>query len=251
MENNSPNHFLPIIIFSILSVIYFFFTYKEGNKYIYFIMYSLSIILSQLFINLSLTNKVCGANQWGETILITFIPWIVIFGSLNYIITKFPGWLKPFSNTFGYLIVSSKLKNAFNNILKKPKGNDDLEGIFNNSRNQNLLINEIPPSDDGFNNFIKHLRVKKLIDPNIKDNSDDLLLLKKLVKIKNIVSEFIWYMLTGVLTIFISTNYITNIKCSLTPEETKLNNMIGEKSINKEEEQEEQYINTTSYKLDE
>ena len=84
MENNSTNHFLPIIIFIILSIIYFFFKYKEGNKIIYFVIYGLSIILSQIFVNLSLTNTVCGANQWGQTILITFIPWIVIFGLVKF-----------------------------------------------------------------------------------------------------------------------------------------------------------------------
>ena len=249
MENNSHTHFLPIIIFIILSIIYFFFKYKEGNKIIYFVIYGLSIILSQIFVNLSLTNTVCGANQWGQTILITFIPWIVIFGSLNLVITKFPGWLKPFSNTFGYLVVSSKLKNAFNGILKKSKdGDDDLEGIYNNSKNQNLLINEIPPNANGFNNFIKHLSDKKMIETNISDTSPEVETLKNLVKLKNIVSEFIWFILTGILTILTSYNYIIKLKCSLTPEETKNNNTTGQQAVDLNEE--EQYINSTTYKFD-
>ena len=248
MENNSPNHFLPIIIFIILSMIYFFFKYKQGNKIIYFVMYGLSIILSQIFVNLSLTNTVCGANQWGETILITFVPWIMIFGSLNLIITKFPGWLKPFSNTFGYLVVSSKLKNAFNSILKDSKSSDNLEEIFNDSKNQNLLINEIPPTDNGFNNFINHLRNKKMLNSNINIDSEEVKTLKKIVSLKNIVSEFIWFVLTGVLTILTSYNYIINLKCSLTPEETKQNNIKGQQAV--DSTQEEQYINSTTYKLD-
>ena len=248
MENNSTNHFLPIIIFIILSIIYFFFKYKEGNKIIYFVIYGLSIILSQIFVNLSLTNTVCGANQWGQTILITFIPWIVIFGSLNLVITKFPGWLKPFSNTFGYLVVSSKLKNVFNGILKKSKDPDnDLEGIYNNSKNQNLLINEIPPTTNGFNNFINHLRDKKMIETNISDTSPEVETLKNLVKLKNIVSEFIWFILSGILTILTSYNYIINLKCSLTPQETKKNNIRGQQEV--DSIQEEQYINSTTYKL--
>ena len=248
MENNSPNNFLPIIIFIVLSIIYFFFKYKEGNKIIYFVIYGLSIILSQIFVNLSLTNTVCGANQWGQTILITFIPWIVIFGSLNLVITKFPGWLKPFSNTFGYLVVSSKLKNAFNSILRDSKSGDDLEGIYNDSKNQNLLINEIPPTDNGFDNFINHLRNKKMLNNNINSNSQELSTLRNLVKLKNIVSEFIWFTLTGILTILTSYSYIIKLKCSLTPEETRQNNIAGQQVVDSNEE--EEYINSTTYKID-
>jgi len=210
-------------------------------------MYGLAVILSQIFINLSLTNKVCGESQWGSVMLVTFIPWILIFGSLSLVINNFPGWLKPFSNTFGYFIISYKLKNAFNSILKINNRTDDLEKIYNNSKNQNLIINEIPPNEDGFNNFINHLNKKKLLNSNIKNSSEEIIILKNLIKLKNIISEFIWYILTGILTILVSYNYIINLKCSLSPEETEIMNT--KNKIDTEKSEDEEYINNTNYNL--
>ena len=122
MENNYPGQLLPIIVFSAITILYIFIKYHNSYDIfsvpkIYFFIYLFSVILSQIFINVYLTKKICGSEQFFSSFLVTFIPWILIFVSLNFMIYKFPGWLKPFSNTFGYLAISYSLTETFNKIL--------------------------------------------------------------------------------------------------------------------------------------
>ena len=55
-----------------------------------------------------------------------------------------------------------------------------------------------------------------MLNNNINSNSEELSTLRNLVKLKNIVSQFIWFTLTGILTILTSYSYIIKLKCSLT-----------------------------------
>lgn len=217
-----PNQAIPITLVLIITAIFFVFKYKkEDIRLVSFIIYCLVLILSQLFLNLNLTNAVCGTNKWATTIFVTFIPWLLIFGSLYFILMKFPGWLKPFSNTFGYWVVSAiGLKDVFSNILQPAtRDGDVLAKIYNITANQSLLINEIPSSPEGFQNFIDFLREKELIptdesgEPDKTDESESIKQLRKLIRLKNIVAEFIWYSLTGVLTTLVSYNYIIKTEC--------------------------------------
>ena len=41
------------------------------------------VVLSQFFVNLNTTKKMCGINQPLVAVMTTFIPWIFIFGSIN------------------------------------------------------------------------------------------------------------------------------------------------------------------------
>ena len=231
MENNYPGQLLPIIVFSAITILYIFIKYHNSYDIfsvpkIYFFIYLFSVILSQIFINVYLTKKICGSEQFFSSFLVTFIPWILIFVSLNFMIYKFPGWLKPFSNTFGYLAISYSLTETFNKILKDEPNKDDIEKIYGNSKNQNLIVNEIPIGYIGFDNFISHLKNKKLLKEANNDNLiRDIQNFKKLVMGKNIISEFIWFMLTGILVIMVSYNYIIKLDCSLSYDDTiRLNN---------------------------
>jgi len=57
--------------------------------------------------------------------------------------------------------------------------------------------------------------------------------LYKLVVIKNLISEYIWYVLAGCLVISISSHSIANIQCEYTTEEMK-------KTVNDLHDQEEE-----------
>ena len=71
-------------------------------------IYLILIIVVQLFFNFSNAQAVCnGSSQNLFTVLMyTFIPNFLILGSVVALTSAFPGWLSPFSNTFGYFFVS-------------------------------------------------------------------------------------------------------------------------------------------------
>ena len=50
----------------------------------------------------------------------TLLPWIMIFCLLIILLLVFPGWLIPFSNTFGYGIAKiGGINKIFSEILSK------------------------------------------------------------------------------------------------------------------------------------
>ena len=117
---------------------------------LYFLIYAILVFISEFFINANLTNSLCGSVQWSTVVLGTGLPWIIMFGSLIIMLRMFPGWLAPFSNTFGYGIAKlAGLSNVLNNILAlnpKVKGKQDTvidEAIAHIYSDKSLLVNEI------------------------------------------------------------------------------------------------------------
>lgn len=203
------------------------------------IVYMALLLFGNLLINTSVTTSLCsGTPQWGTTFVVTFIPWILIFGIVNIVLVIFPGWLVPFSNTFGYFIVSLfGLKSLFNEkiiVAKSRAGNVSDETIkksdINVARalqqiygNESLLINEIPRDGQteaervkNFNEFYTTMQNLGIFR-NIKENDnleESKVSLYKLLKIKDFVAEYVWYILSGLLVSSITYNYIVNIGCN-------------------------------------
>ena len=67
--------------------------------------YIIIVVIGEYFINLNLSYQMCKVYQWQTILFITIVPWLLIFGVMHLFLTMFPGWLSPFSNTFGYLVV--------------------------------------------------------------------------------------------------------------------------------------------------
>jgi hypothetical protein len=188
-------------------------------------VYILLLIVGEYFINLNLTNAICGTNQWSTALLVTILPWVVIFGVLNLILLILPGWLSPFSNTFGYGIAKlAGLKGLMDKIFKSQMNlgkitEENNEGGIQKAlaqiyTNQSLLINEITP--DNFDKFWTEM--SPLFNRGALDYKEDL---RDIVRLKDIVAQFIWYMLTGGLVTSVGYNYIVNSACSLSSAEMK------------------------------
>lgn len=217
----SPN--MGLLIFVIITVIYFIISYttEETHSASNFAIYILLLLGIQIGISINLTKALCGEVHIKIAFLYTIIPWTLIFGMLNLLLLKFPGWLKPFSNTIGYYIanLSGELNNILASILKTHMDtnnaslNDTLGKIY---ENQALLINEIPDAGQGFDNFWEKLDAGGLLASNANDKKKDL---QKLVKLKFIISKFIWFMLTGLLTISTSYNYLVKSGCNTSVKE--------------------------------
>jgi len=161
------------IYFLILTVIYFLLkivSKSEKMEMIWMVIYFFAILVTQFFINLSSTNNLCGTNQLGTAAIATFLPWILMLGTIKLMLTIFPGWLSPFSNTFGYLVTKILgIKELLNKILSSSKFEKDgasettriaaeaLEHIYSD---KSLLINEI--TEENFGTFWDRMSNAKL-----------------------------------------------------------------------------------------
>jgi hypothetical protein len=186
------------------------------------------LIVGEFMINLSLTDAMCGSNQWGTAMIVTMVPWIVIFGILNVLLLVLPGWLTPFSNTFGYGIAKlAGLSGLMNRILKPtilakdlPKGDktgmDSIqEALAHIYSDKSLLVNEITQTN--FDNFWNNMSA--LFRDGVKNNSKIKQELLDMVRLKDIVAEFVWYALTGFLVTSVGYNYIVNSGCQQSVQE--------------------------------
>ena len=92
------------------------------NNPIYTFIYILFLVTGTYFINVNVSKTICNENtiQWSRVLLITILPWIMIFGVLYFILELFPGWSSPFSNTFGWVIINALgATEVLERILKK------------------------------------------------------------------------------------------------------------------------------------
>ena len=152
----------------------------------------------------------------------TFIPNFLILGSVIALTSAFPGWLSPFSNTFGYFFISCLgLSKTFNSLLAQKSDRNKL--LNDICEDQSLVINEMTP--DNFSLFMESLAKKakdgtSVLNPKYKD-LPGYSSLYKLVVIKNLIAEYIWYILAGCLVISVSSHSIANIQCEYSTEEMK------------------------------
>lgn len=211
-------------------------------------LFFIVLLIGEYFINLAMSKDICGFDQEKTALLATVIPWFLVLGALKSALVVFPGWLTPFSNTFGYMFVSAvtDLKDVFNTILTPQfdlapaaqKGGDGggasdsadipkddiknkrdigraLEQIYTD---QSIILNEL--GLDNLDRFWDSFKESRLIRPSAK--VEDLEKIRKFLMMKTIVGEFVWLVLCGLLVVSISYNYLLNMGCSFTPEQQKI-----------------------------
>ena len=239
-------------------------------------MFFLVLIMGEYFINLAMSKDICGFDQEKTALLATVLPWFIVLGVLKAALIVFPGWLTPFSNTFGYIFVSvaTDLKEVFGNILtpqfdlapKEPqKGGGDSTGGLQDSADvpedniknkqdigraleqiytdQAILLNEL--SLDNVDRFWDSFKESRLIRPSAK--IDDLEKIRKFLMMKTVVGEFVWLVLCGMLVVSISYNYLLNMGCTFTPEQQKIRAQVLKESqtaAKKKETEEKNKIST-------
>ena len=180
----------------------------------------------------------CGNNQYGAATFITILPWVFILGILNIVLTLFPGWLSPFSNTFGYGMAKLVgLQDLMKRLLVSPQFNAAPEKKIINAVNSiyddpSIFINQFSYANrDDFNRtwdnsyaggkgiFVKSAGPAPLpyspANPNPAPGTHLYQEFRNMVKLKDIVGTFIWYILVGVIVTSRSYNYIISQPCSL------------------------------------
>ena len=246
-----PNPLAAMIFFFIVTSVYCIISIFLGGdtmqKIIMKVSYILFVVIGQYFINLNLSESMCGIRQWKTTLFITILPWTIIFGVLHLFLTIFPGWLSPFSNTFGYLVAKLMgLPDLINKILVPITGDEASAALISVSTDSSLLINQFSPEpftekkdaagvkimyegkpmteQKKFDDAWEKLQLGKIIkqDEDLKiimKNADAKKELYKFVDMKYIISEYVWNILTGFLVTSISYNYILNTGCAKSPKE--------------------------------
>lgn len=214
----------------------------------------MAIVGGEYMISVGMTKTACGFEQWDIAAMYTFLPWVLIVGAVRMILMIRPGWLVPFSNTFGYFLASTifGLTEVFRKLLKpgvdlSSADKEDpikaahareveraLQEIY---EDESRLINQFTP--DNITDNIKKFSSADLMYtisefkkiPEYKSTSDAVVetvyashieTIKKAVWFKLFVSEFLWLLLSGILAISVTYNYIMNYGCKMTPEQIAL-----------------------------
>jgi len=212
------------------------------------IIYICILIIGSYFINTTISKALCNSQsiQWTNILLATLLPWIIIFFSLYVVLKLFPGWISPFSNTIGYLVISILgVEKTLTEILndENTTNGDVAKAIANIKHNKSNFINQIDIDRTDFNSFITSLinaQIITLKNPNateeetaenvsdntaenVSDNTNEnnphIQNLYKLLVIKNVLGKITWYALAGVLVTSVSYNYIINMSCEKSLEE--------------------------------
>ena len=245
-DNNLPDPFMAMLFFFVITSAYCIFSILSGmalfnpadggfmnpmNKWMFKIIYIGIIIIGEYFVNLTLSESMCGVRQWGPILLITIVPWVLIFVVLQLFLILFPGWLAPFSNTIGYGVAKMMDLPAFlKEIIAEPdsKTTPPLAQALNNIiSDKSLLINEIHTNPEEFKADWKKLQeqgiLKKFPRQNNEDTTDNdkMNRLMYFVNMKDTVAEYVWNLLTGFLVTSVSYNYILNMGCDKSPEEMR------------------------------
>ena len=235
-ETDLPNPSSTILFFLLTTVCFTFFTMfsisqakdyirteNAINNNIINGVYILILIVGSYFINATISKSMCSQSiQWGYILIVTILPWTLIFIFLQFILRLFPGWVTPFSNTIGYIIIGFLgLQKVYDSIFKSENENTDTpeltKAIANMNSNKMKFINQISSNLEEFDKFFEGIPAL-IKDKNIEDHK---LKLYQLLVIKQALGKIVWYILAGILISSISYNLIINMSCEKSLEEIK------------------------------
>jgi hypothetical protein len=215
------------------------------NNYIYVAVYLLLVMLVQFGINIAVIAEKCGGNlseNVGSAGVITFIPYLLIFGSVIVILTVYPGFKSAFSDVVGYYWVAGEANKLLTELLVDPdiqkKVNSDAtmseeeknkmmttaDTIIKICGNSSLLINQIVPSNfNGFWNILTPLKKSQYANDSSQETIDLRNKLFEVAVTRENVGEAMWYMYTGLLLTSLVQLRITSRGCANNPKTMEAN----------------------------
>jgi len=212
---------------------------KKG--YLYLIVYVLLVIISQFFINVGIIVNKCGGNlkdNFAAGAMMTFIPWVFIFGVVVLVLIIFPGFKSAFSNVIGYFAVAGQANTVLNDLLvnaniqealnretdpnKKAALQTSAEAIIKLCGNASIMINQIVP--ENFSQYWAILQplMKEDYQPNSrtynKEAEESLKTqLLSVVVMRDNIGEALWYFYTAILLISIVQYNLSTRGCIMDP----------------------------------
>ena len=260
--------YLSILIFFILTMIYYFFPaigklpitmeILKNNQFEEYYkrnlsrlgLYFLIVVVTQFGINaIYLVNK-CGGSAGsnvGAAALLTFVPWVLIFGVMIGLLIVYPGLKTAFSDVIGYFCVAGKSNEILSSILVDVNIDESIEkasdlpdksgmkktaeAILKLCGNKSILINQMTP--DNFLSIwdiIKPLMKKGGDIPDINLKQEELL---QLVVTRDNIGEAMWYIYTAILLTSIVSFNLASRGCTKTIDDLKASH---DNYLKKEEE---------------
>ena len=195
-ETSLPNPGSTTIYFIVITLCFIFFTIfniigkgvktfsdvsARGETMASNIIYILTIIIGSYFINVAVSKALCSSQsiQWGYVLLITLLPWVIVFVTLYGILYLFPGWIAPFSNTIGYFVIGLLgVEKTYDNIFKTGEEASDnpelVKAIANMNSNKTKFVNQISSNIKEFIDFFNNMKSalkSNIVIPNGENNN--------------------------------------------------------------------------------
>lgn len=216
-----PSPATSIFAFFIITLIFTIIKYSIPDTMLTLIniIYIGTLLAVQITINSSLAKTICNNPQATSSgVVATIFPMLFIFGLLQLMLTIFPGWLEPFSNTFGYAVAKiAGAESVVKNVLKTDAQGEISKAVLNIYNDPSIFLNQF--NNDSEEDFkTKWTKSKDLFLPNTEIGSGKYTEFRNMVKLKDLVAQFVWYMLAGILVTSRSYNYIINQPCTLSPD---------------------------------
>ena len=215
-----PDPSTSIFAFFIITLIFTIIKYSIPDDMLTLIniIYIGTLLAVQITINSSLAKTICNNPQSTTSgVVATIFPMLFIFGLLQLLLTIFPGWMEPFSNTFGYAIAKiGGAESVVRDVLKKETTPEISKAVNNIYNDPSIFLNQFNYNDQ--QDFdAKWSKSQDLFNSESGLKSSRYDSFKNMVKLKDLVAQFVWYMLAGILVTSRSYNYIINQPCTLTP----------------------------------
>ena len=215
-----PDPSTSIFAFFIITLIFTIIKYSIPDSMLTLIniIYIGTLLAVQITINSSLAKTICNNPQSTSSgVVATIFPMLFIFGLLQLLLTIFPGWMEPFSNTFGYAVAKiGGAESVVRNVLKGDATGEISKAVNNIYNDPSIFLNQFNYNDpQDFDT--KWNKSKELFNTDAGINSAKYFSFRNMVKLKDLVAQFVWYMLAGILVTSRSYNYIINQPCTLTP----------------------------------
>jgi hypothetical protein len=250
-ESGSDNTYMNIIIFILITILFFAYGKPKptidtlsnpASPYKSYGIYFMAVLVFQLAINMSSLENKCGGGwpaNLGYAMLITFGPWLAIFGILIAVMINFPGMKSAFSDVIGYYAVSNSANKLLAELLVDTDINDKIkqagdgtdetkqqamqdaaEAVMKMVGNISILINQIVPSN--FMSYWKTL-VPLMKNPDAADIPEKQQALLDIVVLRDNIGEACWYIYTAILLISIIGYKIVNKSCEIDPKVANAN----------------------------
>ena len=215
-----PDPSTSIFAFFIITLVFTIIKYSIPDEMLTLIsiIYIGTLLAVQITINSSLAKTICNNPQSTTSgVVATIFPMLFIFGLLQLLLTIFPGWMEPFSNTFGYAIAKiGGAESVVRDVLKKETTQEISKAISNIYNDPSIFLNQFNYNDQ--QDFdTKWNKSQELFVADAGIGSQKYNSFKNMVKLKDLVAQFVWYMLAGILVTSRSYNYIINQPCGLSP----------------------------------
>ena len=216
-----PDPSTSIFAFFIITLIFTIIKYSIPDNMLTLIniIYIGTLLAVQITINSSLAKTICNNPQSTTSgVVATIFPMLFIFGLLQMLLTIFPGWLEPFSNTFGYAVAKiGGAESVVRDVLKTDATGEISKAINNIYNDPSIFLNQFnDDSEEDFNAKWSKSKDLFITDAHVT-TSKQYISFRSMVKLKDLVAQFVWYMLAGILVTSRSYNYIINQPCALSP----------------------------------